>query len=263
MIVVVRGGGDLGSGIALRLFRSGFNVVVTEISMPVVLRRTVSFANAVYQKEMTVEDAKSRLVVGLEEIHELLNKKMIPVVIDPDLALVHELNFDALVDARMLKRFTEYDLTEKPVVIGVGPGFVAKENCHAVIESNRGHFLGRVIWSGAAQKDTGIPGKIGSLDQERVIRSPNNGIIHAGSKLGEIIKKGDIIGYVGEEAIIASIDGCLRGLMHDGIFVREGEKIGDLDPRMDPSLINFVSEKSLAIGGGVLEAVLSYFQCIK
>jgi len=149
------------------------------------------------------------------------------------------------------------------MLIGIGPGFIVNKNCHAAIETNRGHFLGRVLWDGTPEKNTGIPGKIDNLDLERVIRAPVSGFINSGSTLGKLVNKGDIIGYISNVPIIASIDGCLRGLMHDGIYVEKGVKIGDLDPRMDPHLIKFVSEKSLAIAGGVLEATLSYFHTIK
>ncbi|PKN85632.1 MAG: molybdenum hydroxylase [Chloroflexi bacterium HGW-Chloroflexi-8] len=263
MIAVIRGGGDLGSGIALRLRHSGFKVIVTEIAQPIVLRRTVAFANAIYENGMSVEDVNSRIAENISDIDLLLGEGIIPVVIDPDLSIVDQIGYDVLVDARMLKIFTEYTLHTKPMLIGIGPGFFANKNCHAAIETNRGHFLGRVIWDGSPEKNTGIPGKIDSLDFERVIRAPASGIINSGATLGKLIHKGDIIGYISNVPIIASIDGCLRGLMHDGIFVQKDTKIGDLDPRMNPYLIKFVSEKSLAIAGGVLEATLSYFQNIK
>ena len=263
MIAVVRGGGDLGSGIALRLRHSGYKVIVTEIAQPIVLRRTVAFANAIYENGMTVEDIISRIATNITDIAILLDEEIIPVVIDPNLTLVDQIEYDVLVDARMLKVFTELTLNLRPMLIGIGPGFIVNKNCHAAIETNRGHFLGRVLWDGTPEKNTGIPGKIDNLDLERVIRAPVSGFINSGSTLGKLVNKGDIIGYISNVPIIASIDGCLRGLMHDGIYVEKGVKIGDLDPRMDPHLIKFVSEKSLAIAGGVLEATLSYFHTIK
>jgi len=263
MVVVVRGGGDLGSGIALRLQHSGIKVIVTEIEKPLVLRRSVAFANAIYENRMVVEDINSQIAASIEDIAILLDKGIIPVIIDPDMAIVSRIEYNALVDARMLKTFSEYTLNLEPMIIGVGPGFIVHKNCHAAIESNRGHFLGRVLWEGSPEINTGIPGKIGSLDLERIIRAPISGNVNSGSPIGKLMNKGDIVGYVSNVPIIATIDGCLRGLMHDGIFVKNGAKIGDLDPRMDQNLIKFVSEKSLAIAGGVLEALLSYFHKVK
>ncbi len=262
MIALIRGGGDLGSGIALRLHHAGFKIVITEIELPLVLRRTVAFANAIFEKEMTVEGVKSKFISELNNISSLLQSEIIPVLIDPELNVLNFISVDVLIDARMLKSFHPNNLGKKPLIIGLGPGFIANKNCHAVIESNRGHYLGRVLWEGSAQENTGTPGKIGSVDNERVIRAPQDGLINNGISIGTIVKKGDLIGHIGNERIIACIDGCLRGLMHDGIYVHKGEKIGDLDPRLDPFLINFVSEKSLAIAGGVLEAITTYFRLV-
>jgi len=262
MIVLMRGGGDLGSGIALRLHRTGFKIVITEIDMPLVLRRTVAFANAIYEKEMVVESVKSKFTPDLRNIESYFQSKIIPVLIDPENKIEKHISPHVLIDARMLKTYYPCSLNEKPLIIGIGPGFIANNNCHAVIESNRGHFLGRVIWNGCAQENTGTPGMIGVNNHERVIRAPSNGLIKNGLGIGTIVKKGDVLGFVGNEEIIANISGCLRGLMHDGIKVNIGEKIGDIDPRNDVSLINYVSEKSLAIAGGVLEAITSYFRLV-
>lgn len=262
MIALIRGGGDLGSGIALRLHRAGFKIIITEIELPLVLRRTVAFANAIYEKEMIVEGVKSKFTSELNDIDSLLHSGIIPVLIDPELNVLNYISVDILIDARMLKSYNPNALNKKPLIIGIGPGFIASQNCHAAIESNRGHFLGRVLWEGSAQENTGTPGKIGSADFDRVIRAPLEGLINNGLMIGTMVKKGDFLGYVGNERIIASIDGCLRGLMHDGIYANKGEKIGDLDPRQDPSLINFVSEKSLAIAGGVIEAIATYYRLV-
>jgi xanthine dehydrogenase accessory factor len=262
MIALIRGGGDLGSGIALRLHRAGIKIIITEIELPLVLRRTVAFANAIYEKEMIVEGVRSKFINGLDNIDSMLQAGIIPVLIDPEFNVLKDISADVLIDARMLKSFNDYDLGKKPLIIGIGPGFIASQNCHAIIESNRGHFLGRVLWEGSAQENTGTPGKIGSVDFERIIRAPQEGLINSGILIGTIVKKGDLLGYIGSERIIAGIDGCLRGLMHDGIYVNKNEKIGDLDPRHDPSLINFISEKSLAIAGGVIEAIATYYRLI-
>ena len=152
----------------------------------------------------------------------------------------------------------DYTLLPKPMIIGLGPGFRVGLNCHTVIETNRGHYLGRALWAGEAMSDTGIPGTVSQKSNERVLRAPADGSIKSNLKLGDLIKKGDLIGSVNNKPILAPFDGCLRGLMHDGIIVKEGTKIGDLDPRLDVHLINYISEKALAIAGGVLEAILTY-----
>ncbi|MBW6472393.1 MAG: EF2563 family selenium-dependent molybdenum hydroxylase system protein [Anaerolineaceae bacterium] len=263
MNILIRGGGDLGSGVAFRLHRVGWNVVITEIEKPLVLRRTVSFANAIYEKESIVEGTISRYVSDSKVIPELIKKHEIPVLISPERYSFPEYNPDIVVDARLLKIFVEYLLSTKPMVIGLGPGFKVGKNCHAVIETNRGHYLGRALWEGAAISDTGIPGTVSQKSHERVLRAPASGTIQSNVVLGTLVKKGDLIGRINNEPILAPFDGCLRGLMHDGIYVEEGIKIGDLDPRLDNKLIYFISEKSLAIAGGVLEAILTYQNMIK
>lgn len=258
MNVIIRGGGDLGSGVALRLHNVGFNIVITEIEQPLVLRRTVSFANAIYEDEVAVEGVTAQKVTYDSEIPVLVSEKTIPVIVSQDIITFSSFVPDVVVDARLLKTFIRYELDEKPMVIGLGPGFIAGKNCHAVIETNRGHYLGRVIWHGEPQADTAAPGTVLQKSSERVLRAPTSGVISSNLELGTFLKQGDEIGTVSGIPFYAPFDGCLRGLMHNGISVTEGLKIGDLDPRMDEKLIHFVSEKSLAIAGGVLEAILSY-----
>ncbi len=258
MNILIRGGGDLGSGIAFRLYRVGWNIVITEVSKPLVLRRTVSFANAIYERVVEVEGIRAKHIINPIEIHECLNQRTIPVVISPDSHIFENYVPDVVVDARLLKKEVDYALNKLPMIIGLGPGFEVGKNCHAVIETNRGHYLGRVIWSGSAMKDTGTPGTVNDKGKERVLRAPISGIISSGLPIGTIVKKDEIIGLVDGTPISAPFDGCLRGLMHDGIEVQQGMKIGDLDPRPDNKLTQFISEKALAIAGGVLEAILTY-----
>mgnify|MGYP000899713434 FL=1 len=258
MNILIRGGGDLGSGVAFRLHRVGWNVVVTEIPKPLVLRRSVSFANAIYEKEVMVEGITSRHIEDPREIAATLENRIIPVLISPDKYEFDGYKPDVVIDARLLKKFVDYSLKTTPMVIGLGPGFETGKNCHVVIETNRGHYLGRAIWSGSPMEDTGTPGTVKDKSQERVLRAPKSGVINNGRELGSIMKKGEIIGYVDEKPVLAPFDGCLRGLMHDGITVEKGLKIGDLDPRIDKNLIYFISEKALAIAGGVLEAIMTY-----
>lgn len=263
MNILIRGGGDLGSGVAFRLHRVGWNVVITEIEQPLVLRRTVSFANAIYEKEANVEGIFAKYINDLKEIPELIIQRKIPVLISPVRYSFPEYVPDVVVDARLLKKFVEYHLNTKPMIIGLGPGFKVGSNCHVVIETNRGHYLGRAIWEGEALSDTGIPGTVSQKSSERILRAPASGYIKSNIALGTIVKKGDLIGSIDNKPILAPFEGCLRGLMHDGIYVKEGIKIGDLDPRLDENLIHFISEKSLAIAGGVLEAILTYQNLIK
>ena len=263
MNIIIRGGGDLGSGVAYRLHRVGWNVVITEIDKPLVLRRTVSFANAVYEKEAVVEGIVARSVISSKEIPDLIKKQIIPVLISPERYSFPEFLPDIIIDARLLKKFEAYPLDTLPMVIGLGPGFKVGSNCHVVIETNRGHYLGRAIWEGEAMSDTGIPGTVAQKSNERVLRAPASGYIQSNIALGTFVKKGDFLGSIDNKPILAPFDGCVRGLMHDGIYVKEGIKIGDLDPRLDKNLIYCISEKSLAIAGGVLEAILTYKNMIK
>lgn len=258
MNILIRGGGDLGSGVAFRLHRVGWNVVITEIAKPLVLRRTVAFANAIYEDVVNVEGINARHIEKSDHIPDLIKKHEIPVIISPEVYSFSEYIPDVVVDARLLKIMVDYPLRPKPMIIGLGPGFKVGVNCHTVIETNRGHYLGRAIWTGEAMSDTGIPGTVSQKSNERVLRAPADGFIKSNFKLGALIKKDEVIGSVSNKPILAPFDGCLRGLMHDGIFVKEGIKIGDLDPRLDENLINYISEKGLAIAGGVLEAILTY-----
>jgi xanthine dehydrogenase accessory factor len=258
-VVIMRGGGDLASGVALRLYRAGIKVIITELPQPLVVRRLVAFANAVYTGTFEVEGVTSLLVDDVINAIQALSSGQIPLFIDPasDIRLDANLDVRAIIDARMLKRPPELGMDAAPLVIGLGPGFVAGENCHAVIETMRGHYLGRVIWDGPPQPNTGIPGTIASQSAERVLRAPADGTLRAVKELGSRVKSGDVIAEVDGKPIHAPFDGILRGLVYDGLDVFQGMKVGDVDPRDDPRFAWLVSEKSLAIGGGVLEALLT------
>jgi xanthine dehydrogenase accessory factor len=257
MLVLIRGGGDLASGVAVRLHRSGFQVLITELEQPLVIRRTVSFAEAVHENMTLVEDIVGELINDSNEAKEVMNAGRIPVLIDPNLSCLNVLIPEVVVDARMLKRAPEKGKEMASLVIGLGPGFIAGDNCHALIETNRGHHLGRVIWQGEAESNTGIPGEVMGFSEERVLRAPDDGMLHTFVKIGEWIELGKEIAEVGEKAILAPFDGLIRGLARDGTSVSKGMKIGDIDPRQDPTLFTRVSDKALAIGGGVLEAILA------
>ena len=256
MLTLIRGAGDLATGIALRLRRSGIKVVMTDLARPTAIRRTVAFSEAIVHGETTVEDAAARLAADADEARALLAQDVIPVLADPECACREALRPDALVDAILAKRNLGTRITDAPVVVGVGPGFTAGEDCHAVVEAMRGHTLGRVIYSGSALPNTNIPGLIGGFAGERVLRAPADGEFQSVHRIGDLVKAGDVAGYVAGKPMVCTIDGVLRGLIADGIPVHKGMKSGDVDPRGNVENCYTASDKALAVGGGVLEAIL-------
>lgn len=255
--VVLRGGGDLATGVAVRLHRAGIQLVIAELEKPLAVRRKVSFGEAVYAGETVVEGVKARLISKRAETASVIAAGEIPVIVDPNLIALADLSREVLIDARMTKRVPDVIANAANLVVGLGPGFVAGENCHAVVETMRGHNLGRVFWQGSASADTGVPGTIASHSRDRVLRAPVAGRIEHAAKIGQQLKAGDLIATVAGQEVGAGFDGVLRGLIHSSVDVASGMKIGDLDPRNDPSFCFRVSDKALAIGGGVLEALLT------
>ena len=256
-MVLIRGGGDLASGVAVRLHRSGFQILITELAQPRVVRRSVSFAEAVFDKQAEVEGVIAEHFDNLDDVKAALKTGIIPVLVDPDLVCLDILQPEIVVDARMRKKPPQRGKELATLVIGLGPGFIGGENCHAAVETNRGHDLGRVYWDSAPQADTGIPGEVKGFGSERVLRAPADGELVSGAQIGESVNKGHVIALVGSQAVLAPFDGILRGLLRTGTQVEAGLKIGDVDPRDDPNMINRISDKSRAIGGAVLEAILS------
>jgi xanthine dehydrogenase accessory factor len=257
MLVLIKGAGDLASGIALRLRRARFDIVMTEIPRPTAVRRTVCFSQAVYDLSARVEDQGALLVKNAEEARDCLSRGLIAVCVDPQGEIAGPLAPDVLVDAIMAKRNLGTVITGAAVVIGVGPGFNAGTDCHAVIETTRGHSLGRVITRGGALPNTGIPGEIGGFTGERLLRSPADGIFEGRADIGDRLRPGDLAALVNGVPIRAEIGGILRGLLPSGIPVSKGMKAGDIDPRCEPSHCFSVSDKALAVAGGVLEAILA------
>lgn len=255
MLVIIRGGGDIASGAALRLYRCGVTPVVCEISAPTSIRRTVCFSEAVYTGETAVEGVPARRA-ELEEVPGLLRKRIIPVLVDPRAACVPVLKPDVVVDAILAKRNLGTNRKMAPIVVALGPGFTVGEDCHAVVETMRGHTLGRVIYHGSALPNTAVPGLIGGYAGERVLRAPADGVFRAALRIGDQVHAGDTAGYVGSNPVVCTIDGVLRGLLADGTCVTRGMKSGDVDPRCRPEYCRTVSDKALAVGGGVLEAIL-------
>ena len=255
MFVVMRGGGDIATGIALRLHRCGMQLVLCEISMPTSIRRTVCFSEAVRCGETSVEDVTARRA-ELEEVPELLEQGIIPVLVDPACACVGALRPDAVVDAILAKRNLGTTMDMAPVVVAVGPGFTAGVDCHAVVETMRGHYLGRAIYDGSALPNTNIPGLIGGYAGERVLRAPADGVFQSVRQIGDQVEAGDVAGYVNGAPMVCTISGVLRGLLADGVPVTKGMKSGDVDPRCKVDHCYYASDKALAVGGGVLEALL-------
>lgn len=255
-LVIVKGAGDIATGVAHRLFRCGFSVVMTEIESPTCIRRSVSFANAIYEKSWEVEGIVAKRVDSLDELNDVLLSNSIPVIVDPDCGIRQILKPNIIVDAIIAKRNTGTSISDAPIVIGLGPGLIAGEDVHAVVETMRGHNLGRVITRGVTIADTGVPGEIGGHTYGRILRSSKDGKLINLSIIGDKIKIGHVVAKVEDELIYAHIDGILRGLIHDGIHVTRGMKIGDIDPRDDTSMITTISDKARSIAGGVLEAIL-------
>ena len=256
MLIVIRGGGDLATGVALRLYRSGMDVVICETAVPTSIRRTVCFSEAVRLGEM-VEGVTARRAVP-EEVPALLAAGIIPVLVDPEGACIPGLRPDAVVDAILAKRNLGTSMDMAPIVVAAGPGFTAGVDCHAAVETMRGHYLGRVIYEGSPLPNTNIPGLIGGYAGERVLRAPADGAFAGAKRIGDRVEAGDVAGYVAGKPMVCTIGGTLRGLLADGVPVTKGMKSGDVDPRCEEAHCRCASDKALAVGGGVLEAILHF-----
>src|SRR4030043_299645 len=260
LVVLIRGGGDLASGVAHRLHQSHFKICMTEIPYPLAVRRGVAFSEAIYEGEKEVEGVRVKFISKPEEIESVWEKGDIPILADPDGKKTRSfLKPDVLVDAIMAKQNLGTRVHDAPWVIGVGPGFTAGKDVHTVIETNRGHHLGKMILNGATEPDTGIPGEIGGYTMERVLRTMKKGIFHPQNSIGDRVSKGTVVAVVDDFPIIAKISGVVRGLLREGGEVRKGMKVGDIDPRGKKESCFTISDKARAIGGGVLEAILFRF----
>lgn len=255
--VIVRGGGDLASGVIYRLSKAGFPVLVTELAQPLAIRRAVAFASAVLEGDIVIEGLRARRIDDVGEVHAVWAMGEIPVLVDEGGASLAALKPPVVVDARMIKRNPGTTRDDAPLVIALGPGYTAGQDCHAVIETKRGHYLGHVIWQGAAEPNTGKPGSVQGHVSERVLRAPADGYVVQRVAIGDALEQGDVVATVGGVPVLAPFAGVLRGLIHSSVPVVAGLKIGDVDPRGIRDHCFVISEKSLAIGGGVLEAILS------
>lgn len=260
LVVLIRGAGEIASGVAHRLQLSHFKVCMTEIPHPLAVRRAVAFSEAIYEGEKEVEGIRAKFISEPEEIESLWKRGGIPILIDPDGKKTRNFtNPDVLVDAIMAKRNLGTHVSDAPLVIGLGPGFTAGRDVHVVIETNRGHDLGKMILKGTAEPDTGIPGEIGGYAMERLLQTMKRGIFHPQELIGDRVNKGSVVAVVDDFPVIAKVSGVLRGLLREGVEVKKGMKVGDIDPRGRKESCFTISDKARAIGGGVLEAVLYRF----
>lgn len=257
MLVVIRGAGDIASGIALRLFRAGMRVVMCDLPVPTSIRRTVCFSEAIRLGETSVEGVRGVLCATPAAARAAAEAGVVAVLADPEAACARELSPDALVDAILAKRNLGTTRDMAPVVVGVGPGFTAPVDCDAAVETMRGHYLGRVYYEGSPLPNTAVPGLIGGYAGERVMRAPADGVFEPCVEIGAEVRAGDVCATVAGEPMRATIDGVVRGLLQAGVRVTAGMKSGDVDPRCRPEYIRTVSDKASAVGGGVLEAILA------
>jgi xanthine dehydrogenase accessory factor len=256
--ILVRGGGDLGSGVIYRLYQAGLRVMVAERDQPTFVRRAVCFGEAVYTDGIMIEGVPVQRVRDLTEIDAFFNVGIVPVVIDPAGESIAYWQPQVVIDARMEKRNPDTRKSDASLVVALGPGYTVGVDCHAIVETNRGHDLGRVIRHGSAEPDTGEPGMMGGHTHSRVLRAPAAGHVEAHYAIGDTVEAGAQIAHVAGEPIVAAFAGVLRGIIHPQVVVTPGMKIGDLDPRAERRHCFTISDKSLAVGGGALEAVLHW-----
>ena len=260
IVVLIRGAGEMASGVAHRLYQSHFKICMVEIPQPLAVRREVSFCEAIYDGEKEVEGVRAKFVSTPEQIQPLWKKGKIPILIDPGGKTTSPfLKPDVLIDAIIAKKNLGTHINDAPLVIGLGPGFTVGKDVHIVIETNRGHHLGKMILNGSAEPDTGIPGDIGGYTAERVLRTMKKGIFNPQKSIGDRVAKGSVVAVVDDFPVIAKISGMVRGLLREKVEVKKGMKVGDIDPRGKREFCFTISEKARSIGGGVLEAILYWF----
>ena len=257
--VGIKSGGDIASGVAWRLHQCGFRVFITEIAQPMAVRRKVSFCEAVYDERTVVEGVEALLIHKADDVYALWDQGKIPLLTDPLRETRHLIKPHVIVDAILAKKNLETSISDAPLVIALGPGFEAGKDAHFIVETNRGHNLGRLLTSGSAEPDTGIPGPIMGITTDRVLRAPADGLWQNKLDIGDSVKKGDLIGSVAGMPVNAFIEGVIRGMIRPGINVRKDLKIGDIDPRGKKEFCDTISEKALAISGGVLEGIFRFY----
>ncbi len=261
--VLVKGGGDVASGVIYRLFKAGFKVLFTEVERPLAVRRLVSFCEAIYKGRWEVEGITAQRIQDINEAKKIWENGKVPGLVDPQARAVRLLKPMVLVDATLAKVNLGTHISQAPLTIGIGPGFEAGVDVHVVVETMRGHDVGRVITKGSALPNTGFPEPVMGYTVERVLRASKDGVWIPKREIGDLIKEGEIVGFIGDSPVITRIGGVIRGLLYPGLHVKKGLKIGDVDPRGDRDACFKISDKALAVGGGVLEAIFSWIQSVK
>lgn len=258
MLILIRGAGDLATGVALRLHHCGFRLLMTDLPQPTAVRRTVALSQAIYDGMTQVEDMVGRHCTTPEEVSAAWERGEVPVLVDPQGEACEKYHPDVLVDAILAKKNLGTSMDQAPHVIALGPGFTAGVDCHCVVETMRGHTLGRCILQGSSIPNTGVPGNIGGYTVERVLRAPCAGVFSPVRAIGDMVQAGDTVAYVEDQPVVSTISGCLRGLLPQGCAVTAHMKAGDVDPRCKQEHCYTVSDKALAIGGGVLESIMRW-----
>ena len=255
MKILIRGAGDLATGIAAELWERGHQILMTDVAIPLTVRREVAFSRAVYEEHAVVEGIEAVLADNFEEAETIMATRKIAVMVDEKAEVRKEYLPDVLVDGIMAKKNLGTRISDAPLVIGIGPGFTAAGDCHFVIETQRGEHLGEVIREGSAIPNTGIPGNIGGYTVERLLKASADGIMHPVARIGDVVKKGQIVARCGEEPVYARLHGIVRGMLQEGAPVKKGLKIGDVDARLEGKLCYAISDKARKIGNGVAEAI--------
>jgi xanthine dehydrogenase accessory factor len=259
LVVLIKGGGEVASGVAHKLARAHFRVCLTETSEPLAVSRGVAFCEAVYDGEKEIEGIVARRVKSADQIPKVWQEGQIPIIVDPQASIKRDLNPDVLVDAIMAKRNLGTRVTDAPLVIGLGPGFEAGRDVHTVVETNNSESLGRVILEGEAEEDTGIPLAAGGLTFERALYSPRGGLFQTDKIIGDRVTAGEVVASVAGQSVKAEIDGIIRALLRSGIMVKKGTKLGEIDPSGDKEACYTIRPRVRAIAGGVLEAILMHY----
>jgi len=259
IVVMVKGGGEVATAVGHRLAQSHFRVCLTEKANPTAVNRGVAFCEAVYDGEKQVEGVVAKLITSAEEVLPTWQENKLPIIVDPQASIRNLLHPEVIVDAIMAKKNLGTEIGDAALVIGLGPGFRAGKDVHVVIETNNSENLGRVILSGEAEANTGIPQSLGGLTKERVLYSPTKDVFHSARKIGDVVAAGDTIAWVGNYPVKAQIDGVLRALLRDGVEVSKQTKLGEIDPSGDKQVCYTIRARMRAIAGGVLEAILMQF----
>lgn len=260
MKILIRGAGDLATGIAAELWERGHQILMTEVPVPLAVRRKVSFSRAVYKSRTTVEGMEAVLAENFTEAERIIADGKIAVMIDPEAKVREAYSPDVLVDGIMAKKNLGTSIADAPLVIGIGPGFTAGMDCHFVIETQRGEHLGEVIKSGCAIPNTGIPGNVGGYTIERLIKASADGVMEPVAKIGDVVEKGQLVARCSGVPVYSGLHGVVRGMLQSGVPVKQGLKIGDVDARLDKKLCYLISDKARIIGQGVVKAMDFFYK---